>query len=169
MVAQVSDRPSPIRDVKRGLPITETRCCDGAGRQGLRTNREIIQLPGVDPEAVIIGAKLAPRHRKLHAEQISLSDLLDVASELSKELGKFKIKQEIIEPVLEDVIVDDLFYTQRSIKASFGYGAPLKDLVSWLNEAAEGDGSGHDFPFDLEQWREGGTPQVILRENGRRI
>merc|ERR1712173_247085 len=28
---------------------------------------------------------------------------------------------------------------------------------------------GRDSPFDLEQWRKGGTPQVIMRANGRKI
>ena len=37
----------------------------------------------------------------------------------------------------------------------------------WSDEIAERDGSGHHFPIDLDEWREGATPRVIL--NNRRL
>jgi hypothetical protein len=132
-------------------------------------HRDVIQLPGVDPEAVIIGAKLAPRYRKSMDHGLSMNEILDIASELSDELGKCRMKQEVVVPVLETVDADDLFFTQNSIKSSFGDETPLGDLVSWLDAAAGRDGSGRDFPFDLEKWRDRGTPQVIMRASGRRI
>ena len=70
-------------------------------------------------------------------DRLSMNEILDVASELSDELGKCRVKQEVVVPVLESVVVDDLFYTQRSIKPFFGDGTPLADLVSWLDAVAQ--------------------------------
>ena len=75
-------------------------------------------------------------------DRLSMNEILDVASELSNELGKCRVKQEVVVPVLESVVVDNLFYTQRSIKPFLGDGTPLADLVSWRDAAAARGGSG---------------------------
>ncbi len=89
-------------------------------------------------------------------KDVAEDEVLNIAYELSHELGKCKVKQDVVTPILESVVMDDLFYTQASIKASFGDRTPLGDLVSWLTACAARDGAGHKFPFDREQWREGG-------------
>ena len=70
------------------------------------------------------------------------------------------------EAILDDVRVDDLRYTQRSISSCFGYGASLEDLVRWLDERGKRGGGGCDAPFDLNEWRANGRLQVVRRANG---
>jgi hypothetical protein len=92
--------------------------------------------------------------------------VLDVAAELAQELGCRQVKQEIVEAILDDVLVDDLRYTQRSISSCFGFGASLEDLVRWLDERGKRGGGGCDAPFDLNEWRANGRLQVVRRANG---
>ena len=69
---------------------------------------DLIQLPAVDLEAVIIGAKLAPRYRNSMSRGLSMDEILNVAFDLSATLSKCRIKQKVLEPVFEIVVADDL-------------------------------------------------------------